>query len=136
MADPVQDGTEPVVDDELLYRRIPVSMGWYDMNGLSPDAFRPRKDETTGISVTRAKYSSIQDAARGKSKKGYYVAVVRAGDVRNAGGDVIPRPERDNIGHAEIPELNCHALSEPLTQSLMGRLTDLTLRVEGPFVLT
>ena len=44
------DGTEPVADDELLYRRIPVSTKWYTESGLSPEAFDPRRDETTGIS--------------------------------------------------------------------------------------
>jgi hypothetical protein len=41
----MEDGTEPVADDELLYRRIPVSKGWYDEKGLSAEAFGPRPDE-------------------------------------------------------------------------------------------
>ena len=36
------------------------------------------------------KFMSIEDAARGKSKKGYWVAVLRAGDLRNQGIKVVP----------------------------------------------
>ena len=129
----IHDGTEPVADDERLYRRIPVSMGWYDDQGLSPEAFRPRRDEETGISVFRAKYKSIQDAARGMSKQGYYIAVLLAGDLRNANMEVVPRPLPNDPGHAELPDLTCHNRSEPMTMTRMGRLTDLAMQVEGPF---
>jgi hypothetical protein len=85
MIQEMQDGTEPVAEDELLYRRIPVSKGWYDEKGLSPEAFYPRPDEESGISVSRAKYVSVEKAGQGKSKKGYWVAVLRAGDLRQHG---------------------------------------------------
>jgi len=58
---PGHDGTEPVANDELLYRRIPVSKGWYDQGEVSPEAFHPRKNETGGISLFRNKYKPIQD---------------------------------------------------------------------------
>jgi hypothetical protein len=134
---PAHDGNEPVADDEYLYRRIPVSKEWYDENGLSPEAFRPRRDEETGISVFRAKYKSIEDAAKGMSKHGYYVAVLRAGDLRNVGIQIIPQPNVPggyDPSHAELPDLTCHNLSEPAAMERMGRLTDLALRVEGPFL--
>ena len=79
MAEP---GAEPVADDEFLYRRVPVSQKWYSGGKLSPEAFDPRKDETTGISVYRAKHKSLAEAAQGKSKQGYYVAVLRVSDFR------------------------------------------------------
>src|SRR5438105_3323919 len=100
-----RDGTEPIADDELLYRRIPVSKDWYTPDGLSPEAFHPREDETAGISVYRAKYKSIEEAAKGKGKRGYYVAVLRAGDLRQHGIDILPRPTPDDPGHAELPDL-------------------------------
>jgi hypothetical protein len=75
-------GTEPIADDELLYRRVPVSKEWYTKEGLSPEAFQPREDEATGNSVYRAIYKSVEEAAKGKSKSGNYVAVLRAGDLR------------------------------------------------------
>jgi hypothetical protein len=127
------DGTEPVADDELLYRRIPVSKGWYSEGGLSPEAFDPLKDENTGISVYRDKYKSIEEVAQGKSKKGYFVAVFRAGDLREHGIEVAPRPESNDPGHAELPDLTCLNRLEPKTQERKVRLAKSWLRVEGPF---
>lgn len=133
---PADDGTEPVADDELLYRRIPVSQGWYTKSGLSPVAFEPRKKETTGISFSRDKYKSIQEAAKGKSRDGYYVAVLRTGDLRKHGIEVVRRPVPGDPGHVEVPDLTCH---NRLTQEALERtllLTKLCLRVEGPFPAT
>jgi hypothetical protein len=127
-------GHEPVEDDELLYRRIPVSMNWYTSTRLSPEAFDPRRNETTGISVSRAKYLPIELAATGRSKQGYYVAVLRAGDLRAAGIDVVPRPEPDNPGHAELPGLTCSNRLEEIAAERKVRLAALALSVEGPFV--
>ncbi len=69
---------DPIADDELLYRRVPVSKGWHDDAGLSPEAFDPRPNEESGISVYRANFITIEKAAQGKSKQGYWVAVLRA----------------------------------------------------------
>jgi len=130
---PAHNGTEPIADDELLYRRVPVSMGWYTEGKLSPEAFDPRKDETTGISVYRAKYKSIEEVAKGKSKKGYYVAVLRAGDLRQNGMEIVPQSTPDDPGHAEFPDLTCHNRLMPEAQERKLRLAGLCLSVEGPF---
>ena len=130
---PAPNGTEPVDDDELLYRRIPVSMGWYSDSGLSPEAFDPRRDETTGISVYRAKYKRIEEAARGRSAKGYFVAVLRAGDLREHGIQIVARPDVHDPGHAELPDLTCQNRLERETQERKLLLVRSALRVEGPF---
>lgn len=130
---PIGDGTEPVGDDELLYRRVPVSTGWYKEGQLSPEAFDPREGELTGISVYRDKYKSVQDAAKGKGTRGYYVAILRAGVLRGHGIEVVPRPKPDDPGHAELPELTCHNRRSPETLERKSLLADLCLRVEGPF---
>jgi len=135
------DGTEPVADDELPYRRIPVSMPWYSQEqGLSPEAFGPRPESSrepdlTGISVSRAKYKTVEEAARGMGKKGYYVAVLRAGDLRKNGIAVEPRPRPDDPAHAELPDLRTDNRLDPETLERELRLTTLCLRIEGPFVL-
>jgi hypothetical protein len=130
---PVGDGSEPVADDELLYRRIPVSQGWYKEGRLSPEAFDPREGELTGISVYRDKYKSLQEVAKGKSRRGYYVAVLRAGDLRERGIEVVQRPKPDDPGHAELPDLTCHNRLTTETLERKHHLTELCLRVEGPF---
>src|SRR5262245_50713203 len=131
---PGADGTEPIADEELLYRRIPVSKEWYTKDGLSPEAFHPREDETTGISVFRERYTSIERAARGKGKRGYFVAVLRAGDLRRFGIQVVPRPGPEEPGHAELPDLTCHNRRTPDVDEKKLRLAELSLRVEGPFL--
>jgi len=131
---PTQDGTEPIADEELLYRRIPVSMNWYVKGVLYQDAFEPRDDETTGISVFRAKYKSLEDAAKGKGKKGYFVAVLGAAELRKSGIRAEPKPTRNDPGHAELPDLTCHNRDTQATQERMVLLaTKLTQKVEGPF---
>jgi hypothetical protein len=128
------DGTEPVAENELLYRRIPVSMGWYDQGGLSPEAFDPRKDETSGISLYRNKYKPIREVAMGKSKKGYYVAVLRARDLIKEGIEVVSRPNPNDPGHVELPGLTCDNRSTPEAYRLKIRLAKLCLSVKGPFL--
>ena len=128
---------EPVVDDEYIYRRIPASKGWYDpaTRTLSPEAFNPIKTDITGLSVTRAKFATIEEAARGKSQSGYYVAVLRVGDLRKHGIDVIHKPLEGNPGHAEIPGLIYQ--KETTNQAKEWKVLlahKLTLRVEGPFI--
>jgi hypothetical protein len=125
---------DPITDDELLYRRVPVSKGWHDDAGLSPEAFDPRLDEVTGISVYRAKFVTVEQAAQGKSKQGYWVAVLRAGDLRRHGIQVTPRPEPDDPGHAELPDLTCHNRLSTEAQERKRQLTKLCVRVEGPYV--
>jgi hypothetical protein len=132
------DGTETVADDELLYRRIPVSMGWYSGGELSPEAFDPRPNDRpdpdlTGISVSRAKYKTIQEAARGSGRKGYYVAVLRAGDLRNNGIAVEQRPRPGDPGHAELPDLRSDNRNAPETKERKLWLANHCLRIEGPF---
>lgn len=130
---PGHDGTEPVAKDELLYRRIPVSKRWYDQNGVSPEAFDPRKNETSGISFFRSKYKSIQEVAKGKSEGGYYVAVLRAGDLIREGFEVVPRPNPKDPGHIELPALTCDNRRAPEAYERRVRLAKLCVRVEGPF---
>ena len=83
------DSVQPVLDDEVLYRRIPASTGWYQgdkVPPLDPEAFRPNRYDITGISLSRENHTPIEEAARGQPGKDYYVAVFRAGDLRCRNG--------------------------------------------------
>jgi hypothetical protein len=130
------DGTEPVTRDELLYRRIPVSKGWYDeRNGVSPEAFDPRKNEVGGISLFRSKYKTVQEVAKGPSKRGYYVAVLRAGDLIKEGIQIAPRPDPPHSpGHVELPSLTCENRNTSEALERKHILVRLCLWVEGPFL--
>ena len=131
------DGTEPVADHELLYRGIPAASGFYDAEvdpSPSPLAFRPTRSDTSGLSLSRAKYKSIAEAGRGREGKQYFVAVLRAGDLRRLGIEVVPRPVEDDPGHCEIADLtfdNRKAMPFAEWQALLAE--QLCLRIEGPF---
>ena len=126
---------EPIADDEILYRRVPVSKGWIDEHGVWPDAFEPRADDDTGLSVYRARFVSLEDAAKGLSKRGYYVLAMRAGDLRAVGIDVVPMPHDDLPGHAEIPSLAYHERETELSRQQRELLADrLVIAIHGPSV--
>ncbi len=131
------DTIEPIDDGEILHRRIPVSTGWYQPDKrppLEPEAFRPNRFDGTGISVSREKYTPLEQAARGQPGKDYHVAVFRAGDLRAAGIEVTAKPVEGNPGHAEIPSLRYE--NRKSRQAVEWRFLlahRLCLRVEGPF---
>lgn len=134
----MEAGYEPIADDEIIYRRIPVSTGWYDPDSqeLAPEAFGPRKDDISGISVSRAKYKTIEQAAQGRPGKSYYVAILLAGDIRRAGMNIEPRPELPggiDPSHAEIIDLNAANRKDDTTLARQHRLVELCLEVKGPY---
>jgi hypothetical protein len=134
----VANGTEPIADDELLYRRVSAKAQPQRFDPatrqLSDQAFAPHKTEdATGLSVTRAKGKTIEQAARGGPGKSYYVAILRAGDLRQRGIAVEPRPTPDDPGHAELPQLNSASRKESRTLELQRELVSLCLAVEGPY---
>lgn len=130
-------GGEPVLDEELLFRRIPVSTNWFDPNRtppLEPEAFRPNRNDDTGISVARAKYKTVNQAAMGRAGKEYFVAVLRAGDIRAAGMEVAARPFPDDPSHAEITSLAyANRKSKQAIEWRTLLVEQLCLQVEGPF---
>lgn len=134
------DEIEPIADEELLYRRVPASTGWFDQVSriLKPEAFGPHKErDRTGISVTRAKFKSIEQAAQGQPGKLYFVAVLRVGDLRKANFIVKSQPNVPggyDISHAELPQLNAGNYKATETLERQRELAEkLCLRVEGPF---
>jgi len=132
------DGIESIADDELVYRRIPVSQRWYTPAADSKplfQAFRPRNGDVTGISVIRGEpYNSCEQAARGPSKSGYYLAVLNVGALRAHGIEVVSRPVEGICGHAEITNLTVANRDSDEARRVMELLAEtLCLRVEGPF---
>ncbi len=129
---------DPIADDEILYRRIPASTGWYDASRTPPleaEAFRPNQNDISGISLARQKYTSIAQAARGRPGKSYVVAWLRAGDLRAAGIDVLPRPLPDDPGHAEIPTLTYDQRKSKQAIEQRTLLAEkLCLQIQGPFL--
>ena len=128
------DGTEPIEDEELLYRRVQlVHVGPAEGGEPSPMAFHPGRHDRTGISVRRAKYVTPDQAAQNDRGKRYYIAVLRAGDLRRHGFQVVPRPVTGVAGHAELPNLtheNRHSDEAVEAKQLLAR--KLCLKILGP----
>lgn len=132
---------EIVEDDERIFRRIPFH--YYDVqnNEFDNEAFKPRKDDITGISVDRARsqqhteFKTIEEAARSPSqKKQYYVAVFSVLDLSEAGLDVVSEHSDDHPGHAVIPNLKYQDRNTTEAINWMQLLaTELCLEVAGPF---
>ncbi|HZZ41782.1 MAG TPA: hypothetical protein VFE58_02495 [Tepidisphaeraceae bacterium] len=143
---PAIKGTDPLSDDELIYRRIPVSQNWYNPNlspPLSPKAFNPTERDVTGLSISRASLKTIEEAAKGQPGKSYYVAILRVADLRSAGIRVEPKPlDRGVLGpdhpgdesHAELPDLTYQNRKEPRVEELKLALAQrLCIEVNGPY---
>ena len=130
---------EPVADDELLYRRVPASTGWYDPTSgmLKSEAFAPHKvNDATGLSVSRGKYKLLEEAALGRPGKTYYIAVINAGELRQAGIDVVPQPHLPSgydPSHAELPGLNSSNRKATETLERQRVLVSLCRTIEGPY---
>lgn len=132
MASP--DEPSPISDDEILFRRIPEM--WYkrDIGYLSPLAFRPNEADATGLSVGRGAFHSAEaEAAKGRAGKKYYVAVLKASDIRQAGATIVPRPLESDPAHAEIPELTYDQRKTDDAERIMHALRSSIIRVDGPF---
>lgn len=129
------DDSEPIEDEELLYRRIQlVHFNPSEGQEPSPRAFHAGKRDKTGISMFRKKFATVEDVARNDRGKRYYIAVLRAGDLCANGIKVVPRPQEDRPGHVELPGLTYENrksdASEEAKQLLARRLC---LEVLGPF---
>ncbi len=126
-------GDDPIGDDELVYRRIPVKANYFQPSlliPLSPKAFQPRRKDTTGISVMRSKFLSCEEAAAlGLEGQKYFIAVLKAGDLRNNGVDIFAVPSKTEPGHALITSLT----SANRDEGTMYKITRLCIEVLGPF---
>jgi len=138
-AEPIEDncaaGTEPIEDGEIIYRRIPTTQGWFDPQTdprPSPEAFKPTKLDTTGISFSRRKYKTVEEAARGCGKE-YFVAELRAGDLSANSLHLVPRPTDEDPSHCELLQINLEDKDTNSVKESKLQLSELTRRVLGPF---
>ena len=124
-----------VEDEEYLYRRIPVKTRWFWDGVVRREAFRPNERDGTGLSLERAIFCSPEEAAAyGTNPSGYYIAKIKAGDIRTLGLDVLPKPS-GHPGHAELPGLNHRTGKTSQAKEWQVQLADLATRegVLGPY---
>lgn len=129
--------------DELLYRKIPVSQGWYDRQTryVSPYSFNPRPDDIDGISLERSRsethpeFRTAEQAAVGNSKRGYFIAVLKVSDILAAGMSVVAKPIEGVLGHVQIPELTHENRKSVASEEFKVTLAHkLVTEVLGPLV--
>lgn len=134
------EGNEPLSDDEIVYRRVSDKSGWYEPGSersVAWEAFKPNRNDATGISVWRAKYLTAgETAARHARLNRYYVLALNVGRLRQIGVEVEPSPYEGGIGHASIVTLNYPAYKNDknrLREFAEHIATKLVEHVEGPF---
>lgn len=104
--------TCPVTADEVILRRIPNVMNYYNPSlPESPilfESFRPNDQrDTDGISLNRLDFvTRKQLARRSQNKNGTYIASFKVADLNNLGLTVESSPTPNDLpGHVIIPEL-------------------------------
>ena len=117
-------------------------MNWYHPGEpveVDDEAFRPHKvNDATGLSFQRARsdahpeFMSISEAARGPSRSGYVVAILKVDSLLKSGIQVEPRPLEGNPGHAEVVQLNSQNRNSDEAAALMRLLAASVIRVEDP----
>lgn len=130
------DGTDSIADGETLYRRI--RLEWFERDKTdkpSPHSFRPPENDPSGLSLYRAKYHTPESIASALGRRQYWVGVVRAGDIRGIGLDVVPAPRGpDELGHCEIPQLRSATRDSAESREWQVRLAqELCVEVLGPY---
>jgi hypothetical protein len=123
---------EPVGHEESVLRRIPMS--FYEEGLPTPiqrAAFRPNEQDTTGLSVYRARFvSSYSDVLRNvkpEKREKYYICRLCARDLFALNLTVVPDPDPEDIpGHCIIPELSWQKY-----QDEYERLAEIQLQLAG-----
>ena len=77
---------------------------------------------------------SVEEAAKGRAGKSYYVAVLKASDLAENGIECVSRPEEGDPGHAELPQLTYDNRKQDETLERQHVLVEKCLKVEGPFL--
>ncbi len=131
------DGSEPIAQDETVFRRVLTHHYVKASDILFPQAFEPRKSDKTGISLCRANYlpEPKAEAAASMAPEGmeFWVVELHAEDLRKAGLTVTPKPTAKFVGHAEIAVLNSEGIGSNRTIELMSAASVLPRKVHGPF---
>lgn len=130
----MKDESDPVSADEYVYRRIPIA--FCDLSLPEPIqyvAFRPRDDDTDGISLYREAFVTAEQAGVGPNPKGYYVSRLKVADIlalkdKLKLDDLTVCPTKgqgDLSGHVSIPQLTPGTKNQAKMKELMLELAKL-----------
>ncbi len=136
------DGTSPVRPSESVYRRI--HMNYYKSGDDIPvksAAFRPTKDDDTGVSVVRVIFTCSPNDALVNVKPDninkYYVAEIQVSALVQLALSVTPDPIPGCKGHALIAEFKLSEYEDAnKTQGLKDKMTELAAHASKNIVRT
>lgn len=133
----LRTGEEAVADDEILLRRIPGRIDYFDpalIHPVTPLAFKPNEKDQGGLSLFRERFATPQEIVANSRGNIYYFARLRAGDLRKHGMEVLPDPTDASPGHAVIGNLtHANRKSKESRERMMLLSTKLILgEVIGP----
>ena len=90
-----------IADDDLLYRRL--APGHLYPNGAAnSNAFKLNGAPDPQISVDLARLTTVDESVMSAGRPGFRVGVLRVGDVRKLGLEVIHDPTDENVSHCII----------------------------------
>ncbi|MBI1826614.1 MAG: hypothetical protein HYR83_09540 [Planctomycetes bacterium] len=112
-------------------------MHWYDPGSNltpSPEAFRPKVRDKTGLSLFRANFVTPEKLAQNDRNARFYVAILCERELRELGLEIIPKPNPTGPpGHCEIPELRYENRRETRSEEFQVALaTMLCVEILGP----
>ena len=134
---PLKDETEPITDDEWLYRRVHATRFRTARTPfVSPGAFEPiikgNYPDIDGISLFRADcLSSAEDVLASisdpKKRKANGVVKLQVSELKSLGLSVEFTPDDTIRGHVSIPELSADAFVEERARckELMNKLAEM-----------
>ena len=124
------DQADQVDDDEILYRRVPLTQYDHGESRPSAEAFLPHRErDVDGLSFWRARLRTAEEVAVALTTgKHGNVAAIRAQVLRVDLGLTI-RVDEDNPAHVLVPELNNRKdnRTREVAQRLADELTDIVL---------
>lgn len=92
---------------------------------ISRAAFKPTREDTDGLSFSRASFCRPRQILRGQLQR-YYVVRMRVSDITKAGMSLVPKPEpnpQEARGHCILPEVTIQ--NHKGTRELQQVLADL-----------
>lgn len=125
--------TDPLSDDELLYRHI--ADDWLDANGNAGELSCTTKQWKDGICCDRSSLRTPQDTVFGTNRT--KVAVISVGDCRSLGLTVDPDPEPDPYRSGRMNKAHCTirlppGLSKPGIRELRTRFLQCATTITVP----
>lgn len=86
--------------------------------------------------MVRKRFKTVEQAAVGRSAKGYYVAELPVAALQEAGIECVPQPitpDGWDDSHAELPQLTAATRKTDEAAQITLTLAGLAIQVHGPF---